>query len=167
VVSILGQIERFDAEPVTRHDRAAAVTLVQDEGEHALEAINAGLAPSRPCLDDDLGVALGKEAVAETLKLLAKFRIVVEAAVEDQGDPELGIDHGLLGLFRQIDDLEAAMTQSDGTPQNDPGAVRPSRRQGLGHALQGVGVYGTPVVIDLAAQAAHRLSLYCECSVHK
>jgi len=49
----------------------------------------------------------------------------------------------------------------------DPGAVRPSLRQGFGHALQGVGVYGTPVVIDLAAQAAHRLSLYCECSVHK
>ncbi|MNJ50925.1 hypothetical protein D3C77_462150 [compost metagenome] len=59
------------------------------------------------------------------------------------------------------------MAQPDRTPQNHPGAVRPPGRQGLGHALQGFGVRGTSVVIDLAAQAAHRLSLYCECSVHK
>ena len=59
------------------------------------------------------------------------------------------------------------MTQADGAAQHHSDAVGPAGGQGLGHALQGAGVGRLSVEIDLAAKAAHGLSLYCESSVHK
>ncbi|MNJ50926.1 hypothetical protein D3C77_462160 [compost metagenome] len=63
-LALFCEVQRLDAEAVARHHRSPAVALVQDEGEHPLEPLDAGLAPGLPGLDDDLRVALGEETVA-------------------------------------------------------------------------------------------------------
>ena len=60
-------------------------------------------------LGDDLGVGVGEEAVAEMGELRAKGLVVVDAAVEDDGEPELGVDHGLGSGRREVDDGQPAM----------------------------------------------------------
>ena len=60
----LGEIERFDAQPITRQGQASRIALGDGEGEHPVEAIHAGIAPGMECLEYDLGIAMGEEAVA-------------------------------------------------------------------------------------------------------
>ncbi len=62
-----------------------------------------------PRLDDDFGVAIRKEAITEVLKLFAQLRIIINASVKYERDPQFRVDHRLLSFFRQIDDLKAAM----------------------------------------------------------
>jgi hypothetical protein len=90
-----------------------------------------------------LGVAvIGRERVAPRDELAAQLAVVVDAAVEDDGQQPLGVaaaarrDHGL-GAALRIDDRQATADQRDldvaapvGAPHLDtvaepPGAVRP------------------------------------------
>ena len=104
-LALFRQIQRLDAEPVAPHHHTAAVALMDDEGEHAVEAVDAGLAPGMPRLEEHLAVAVGEEAIAHALQLGAQFGIVIDAAVEDHHQAEVGIDHRLLGLVAEVDDL--------------------------------------------------------------
>ena len=57
-------VQRLHAQPVARHEQRLAVPVVEREGEHAAEAVDAALAPRLPGVDDHLGVAAGVEHVA-------------------------------------------------------------------------------------------------------
>src|SRR3546814_7762694 len=64
-----GEVERLDAKPVARQHHAAAVPLQDREGEHAVEPLDAALAPGVVGLEDPLRIAAGEEAVAGGLEL--------------------------------------------------------------------------------------------------
>ena len=50
-------VQRLHAQPVTRQEQRGAIAVPQREGEHAAEALDAGLAPRLPGMHDHLGVA--------------------------------------------------------------------------------------------------------------
>ncbi|MNI79814.1 hypothetical protein D3C73_1362970 [compost metagenome] len=108
-----------------------------------------------------------EEAETQALKLLAQFRIVVDAAVEGQSDAQIGVHHRLLRLLRQVDDHEAPMSQSHWPTHHYAGSVRSPGREGVRHPLYRAGVGGAPVEVDLAAKTAHGSSLKCGCSAYK
>jgi hypothetical protein len=47
-------------------------------------------------LQDDFGVAIGKEAIALGAQLLAKLLEIVDAAIEHDAQPKPGVEHRLL-----------------------------------------------------------------------
>ncbi len=89
------------------------------------------------------------------LKLGLQLLVIVDAAVEGDGQTQCGIDKGLGRLFRQIDNLQTAVSEPHRTPRHDAGTVRPERGHGIRHSFQpGRGGRGT-VEVNLAANTAH------------
>jgi hypothetical protein len=75
----------------SRARNSAGASHVPDgEGEHAVQVFDAVLAPFGIGLEDDLGVALGKEVIAPGAQLGAQFRVVVDGAVEHQRQVQFG-----------------------------------------------------------------------------
>ena len=68
-VRVLGQVQRFDAEPIAAEQHPAAVTLDDREREHAEQVIDEAVAPVVVGLEQNLGVAGGEEPVAELAQL--------------------------------------------------------------------------------------------------
>ena len=101
------QIERLDAEPVAGEHQPAAARVPQGDGEHAVE-VGQEIEPAVLVeMDDDLGVGMiGGEAVAGALELLAQLDVIVDLAVEDDGD----------GLVLVEDRLLAGGDVDDGEP---------------------------------------------------
>ena len=91
----LGDVQRLDAEAVAGEHDAPAALLDQREGEHALEAVEHALAPRRPAVQQHLGVGGRAEARATRLELGAQLVVVVDAAVEGDGEAEVVVDHRL------------------------------------------------------------------------
>ncbi len=57
-------VQRLDAQTVTAEDDAAGVTLMDGEGEHPGEVVDAPGAPPMVCLTDHLSVRCREETVA-------------------------------------------------------------------------------------------------------
>ncbi len=89
------EVERLYPQPVPSEDHPATVPFSHREGEHAVEMLDTPRSPFPVCLEHHLGVGVGEEAVAERGELVTQRRIVVDAAVEDDGEPEIGVDHRL------------------------------------------------------------------------
>ena len=132
----LGVVQRLDAQPVARQDHAPAVALVQREGEHALQALRRARAPGVPGLEHHLGVAFGKEAVAQRLELAPQLAVVVDAAVEHQRQAEHRVAHRLRRALRQVDDLEPPVAERDAPARDHALAVRAAGGHRGVHALQ-------------------------------
>ena len=75
-------------------------------------------------LGDHLGVARREEPVALALELGPQLAVVVDAAVERDGAPDVRIDERLRALLGQVDDLQPAVGEGDRPGR--PG--RPRRR---------------------------------------
>ena len=110
---VLGQVQRFDAEPVAAEQYAAAVTLDDREGEHAVQPVDESIAPVVVGLQQHLGVAVREKPVAGLAEFAAQLLVVVDAAVPRDGKTQLRVDHRLLARFRQVDDLKATVTERD------------------------------------------------------
>src|ERR1700682_1347546 len=84
-------IERLDAQWVARQEenRCGGVALAkikQGESEHPAQLGQEVFAPLFPCMNQNLRVRLGGEAVTAERQALAQVAIVVQLAVEDDGD---------------------------------------------------------------------------------
>ena len=110
-VTVLGQIQRLDAEPVPAEQHPAAVALDDGEREHAFEVADEVVAPAVVGLEQNLAVAVREEPVAVALELASQFLVVVDAAVPGDGQAQIGVDHRLRAGFGQVDDFEATMTE--------------------------------------------------------
>src|SRR5690606_7055752 len=62
-------------------------------------------------LQDYFGIAIGKEAVAARFQLSPYFAEVVNATIERDREPKLGIDHRLVGRRTEIENTQAAVAQ--------------------------------------------------------
>ncbi len=120
-------IQRLDAQAVAAEQHAAAVALPDREREHAVETADEVLAPGVVGLEQHLGVAVGVEAVALGLELAAQLGVVVDGAVEDDAQAELGVDHGLLRRLGQVHDLQPAMAPGLRALREHAAVVRPAR----------------------------------------
>ena len=81
VAAELGDEERPDAEAVAREEELPLAPVPDGEGEVAVQPVEAGGAPLRVGLCDHLGVARGREPVAEALELRLQLDVVVDLAV--------------------------------------------------------------------------------------
>ena len=102
-------VQRLDAQTVAREEQRVAVP--DREGEHAVQALDTGFAPFKVRPQNDLGVAVGAEGMAERDQLGAQLGVVVDRAVEHQRGAGRGIQHGLRGFFGKIDDRQPPVAQ--------------------------------------------------------
>ncbi len=161
----LREVERLDAEAVARQHHAARVTLGDAQGEHAVEALDEGVAPLGVRPQQHLGVAAvapvvaREEAVPPGLELAAQLAVVVDAAVEDDRHAELGVEHGLGGGLGEVDDRQAAVAHGDVTVLPEPPGIGTPVPHGLGHGRHQDGI-GRARGMDLSAEAAHGIPVY-------
>ncbi len=107
----LGEVERFDAEPVAGQDQPPPGPVDQPDREHADQVVDETFTPVRVRHQDHLGVAGGCEGVPGAPQLLAQLRVVVDAAVEDQRQAQVVADHRLPARVGQVDDGQPAVPE--------------------------------------------------------
>ena len=105
----LCHVERLDPHAVASKDNPTVSLVGNSKGEHAVELLDAVRAPGVERLQNDLGVSMREEAVALFDELAAQFLIVVDATIENDCKPEIGIDHGLGRQVRSVDDFQSSM----------------------------------------------------------
>ena len=94
------QVQRLDAQTVAGQGQAAAVAFIDRESEHAVQALHAFGAPGMKGLEHDLRVAGREEPVTIGDQLLTQRLVIIDAAVEGDGQAQVGVDQGLLRLVR-------------------------------------------------------------------
>jgi hypothetical protein len=62
-------------------------------------------------LEDDFGIATGKELISLGTELRFKLAIIVDASVEHDSHAEVRIDHWLLRRRRKINDAQTPVTE--------------------------------------------------------
>ena len=79
-------VERLDAEPVSSQEDVVPLGVIQREGEHAAEMVDAFLAVLLVGVDDHLGVGVGPKHVASPFQIGAHGLVVEDLAVEHDQD---------------------------------------------------------------------------------
>ncbi|GLR46064.1 hypothetical protein GCM10007880_65820 [Mesorhizobium amorphae] len=69
-----------------------------------------------------------KEGVTGLDQFGPQLRVIVYAAVENDGQPQEGVAHRLRGFLRQINDRQASMSQGNGPLGKESASVRPPWR---------------------------------------
>jgi hypothetical protein len=150
-------VHRLDAHPVARQEEALLVLVPESEGEHAAQLVDAAFAPGLPGVHDALGVALRVEHIAQGLQFRHQRLVVVDLAVEDDGDRPVRVEQRLLA-GGDVDDRQPTVAHAE--PRLDVQAafigstvvlriVHPLQHGPLGSAL-GAGV-------EEAGDSAHGL----------
>jgi hypothetical protein len=112
-----------------------AARIPQDECEHAAQVLQQTVAISVVQPDDDFAVAVGYEAVAGRLQLLADCDIVVDFAVADEPDSPFGVAQRLTAAC-QIDDRKPPVTERHICVAVHTLAIRAPVGEGLQHSAQ-------------------------------
>ncbi len=152
------EVERFDAETVAGQEQPSLGRVPDREREHAVQSLDALLAPGMVRLDDDLAVAVGEEVIAGGTQFVAQLRVVVDGAVEHQRQAQLGIDQRLAGAVREVDDCEALVAEGERPVGVAAGVVGAAPLQAPHHAADRAEVGGALVEAQLAADSAHGFS---------
>ena len=110
-------VQRLLARAITRQVQAwwtsATALVVEREGEHAIEPLEAVLAPLPPRGEQHLGIATGGERVPERLQLRTQRPEVVDLAVEHDGQLAGGVQHRLVSGRAQVDHRQAPVGEGD------------------------------------------------------
>ena len=118
---VVEQIEkRLDAEAVAGGEESAALNVEDREAPHAVEALEAGLAPLGIACEQHLGVGLGMKSMTAALQLASKVAVVVDLAVIDDPQSAVGGAHRLVAGGRRIENRQ--------TPVPEPQAARQHHR---------------------------------------
>ena len=150
-------VQGFDAHPVPCQEDRSGIAFPDRKSEHPVEVTDAVGSPGMIGLENDLGIAAGEKTVAESEKFVLQLGVVVHCAVIHYAQTELAVDHGLLGVLGQIDDLEAAVAGGDSSLGiYSPGIGAPGLHS-TGHFFDGLHVRRCIVKSDLAAYPTH----YC------
>lgn len=126
------------AKAVTRQKQALAQAVVDGKGKHAIQAMHKFIAPFGIAVNQDLGIRMACEKAMSPLgEFPAKFSMIVDHAVEDDGKGAVGMAHRLV-TFSQVDNGKAAMTEKDAHVgiRNMSVSVWASMRLRVGHVHQ-------------------------------
>ena len=154
--AVLGVVERLDPETVAHQPQPPAVAFVDREGEHPLQPVHRARPPFGPGLQDHLGIAVRGEAVPLRRQVRPKLGVVVDAAVEGDGQAGVGVGKRLGRGFAQVDDLQPPVAEARAPAQDEAEAIRPARRHRRAHPFDRLGRGRAAVESDLSANAAHR-----------
>jgi hypothetical protein len=148
-------VERLDAQPVAGQEQRALAQIPEGEGEHADQMLDALFAPFGIGFENDLGVALGEEAVTLGQQFPPQFPVVVDRAVEDQRQPQFRVHHGLIGAVAEIDDRQPAMTEEQRPVGPDAFVIGTAPGQSLQHPPHQGQIGFANVEAQFAANATH------------
>jgi len=154
-LAVPGQVEGLDAEAVAGQEQGVPVLVPEGEGKHAVEAFQAGFAPGVIGLQDDFRIPVGKEAVAHAAQFPAQFPVVIYGAVENQGQLQLRIVHGLVRAFGEVDDRQAPVPKGHGAVGETAAVVRAAPLHGIHHPAQGGQVGCLSIETQFSTNAAH------------
>src|ERR1700722_11608884 len=115
-------VERLDADPVSDEPEPARLCIPQSDGKHAAEFLETSDAPLLKSMQNHFGVrVMGFPAAnAEHFELAPDLGMVVDFAVEDDLQRSVAIAHGLGSSIGQINDGQAAMSQSHAAVGRNP-----------------------------------------------
>ena len=106
-------------------------------------------------VDDDLGVAVGRQAVAGPQQLAAQLGVVVDLAVEDDDDRAvLVVDRLVAGV--EVDDPQPLDAEADAARHVQAARVRPAVLLGCAHADDQLLLDRRAVGAHLARDATHQ-----------
>ncbi|MNC31745.1 hypothetical protein D3C75_800770 [compost metagenome] len=134
-LAVARQVQGFDAQAVAGQEQALVVALPDGQGKHAVELGQQRRAPGVVALEQHLGVAVGPEAVAQGLQLLAQFGEVVDGAVESQRQAQGVVDHRLGRAVGQVHDFQAPVAEGDRALAMEAPGIRAAGCQVVGYAL--------------------------------
>src|SRR5581483_9204175 len=152
-------IKRLDAEAVAGQQQAALWAIPDGEGEHTAQEFDRAAAVFFVEMEDGFGVAMRAVAMAFGFEVGAIIGVIVDFAVEDDGDGVVFVEHGLMAA-REINDRETAMGESDVRIEEEAGIVGAAMSKRVTHAGDGRGVEVTRRVFGNsdAADSAHQFT---------
>src|SRR5439155_25951656 len=95
---------------------------------------------------NDFGVAVGAEHLAQTPQLVPQLDIIVDLAVVDQGEAAVFAAHRHVPQRAEVENAQALVGQRARTELPDAAVVRPAVVLDLGHRIQGEHVLGRHLV---------------------
>ena len=152
-------MKRLHPQPIARQPERLRPRVEQGEGEHAVEAMHAFLAPLAIAVQDDFGVAGSAENMPLGLQFGADFSEIVDFAVEDDGQALILSQHRLRAAG-QVDDRQAQMAKADARRCPDAAAVRTAMGHRVQHRADAGGIDGLcRFEVEDARYAAHGIRL--------
>ena len=110
-------------------------SIVEREGEHALQAIEEGDPPGLVGVQEGFAVGVRGKAMAERFQFGAQFAVVVDFAVGDQREAAVFVVERLRAAF-EIDDGEPRMQQAYIARYMPALPVRAAMGQALRHVVE-------------------------------
>jgi len=149
--------QRFLSRAIARQKHAVSGTVVERDGKHAVEVLQAVLAPFAIRLQYDFRVAGASEAVAALFQLAAQILVIVNLPIEDDLILIAVVRHGLAPVRREVNNREARLRQTDAAIRRHPETtiVRPAVPERIAHTLEQAGIYGCSTG-DGANDATHK-----------
>jgi hypothetical protein len=146
----------LDAEAIPGCEDAAALQVVDREGEHAPQPVDDVRSPLLVPVEDDLPVAPGAEPVPRALELGTDVEVVVDLAVEHEGEGSFLVEERLVSAL-EVDDREAPEAEVAGPVHDLALVVGAPVREEIAHALEDrqVGLAGRPQIED-SADSTHQ-----------
>ena len=91
-------------------------------------------------------------------QLSAQFWVVVNGTVEHDAQAQLGVQHGLLGMFGAVHHPQATVPHRNATLGEQAVAIRAARAQYLRHARHGIDIGRLAIKANLGGKTAHKSS---------
>jgi hypothetical protein len=120
----------------------------------AVEALDAVRAPLGVSFEDDFGIPLREKTMAFGGQLVAQLPVIVDAAVEDDGQAELRIDHRLLRCGSEIDNAQPPMAERDAVLHERTAGIGAARPHAPDHR-RNTGAGSAAIEGQLTANTAH------------
>src|SRR5581483_3926285 len=153
-VDFEAEVARLHAEAVARAEQRAATAVPDDERPHAVEALDARLAPLEVRGVQHLGVALAAEAMTFRLQLGAQLDVVVDLAVEHELAAAVRGWERLEAGVGEVDDRESKVAEAHTVVGEDAAPVGAAMLDPVEHRVDARPVR-RPVEVDDPAEAAH------------
>ena len=152
------EVERVDAELISREEEFATLRVVNDEGKLAVETIQKRFAFILVEVQQHFDVAVGAKDVTASDKLLAQLEIVVDLAIAHQHNRIVFIEDGLIAAGK-IDNAETAETECDVVIDKVSVGIGATMKERIGHTSQHMFIDASLAAhIQISGKAAHRLS---------
>jgi hypothetical protein len=132
-------VERLDPEAVAREHEPLPRRVPERDCEHAAQPSREVEAPLLVAVDEHLGVAVRREAMAVALEPVAQLGVVVDLAVLDDVDRLVLVRERLVAGV-EVDDRESPRGQSDRAVDERAVRVRPPVDERRAHPRERLGV---------------------------
>jgi hypothetical protein len=145
--------ERADAGAIAREQQPLAGAVPERDRELPVQILDEAIAVTLVEMQDDFGIGIGAEDVAEAPELRTKLNVVEDLAIE--ADDERTAPHRLLAAGG-IDDRKPDVREPDAVLEMDPAAVGSPMREQRQHPFEQLPIRaGVSRRADETRDAAH------------